>query len=393
MRRRSTTILVSGPAQALLECFKTHGPKAMDSLIGIAEVVLQTCLSFFLALLGIASSFVVDELEQALASCYGLPAGSCKLAANSIKGALAWLKYKVRCASSGKCMPIWLKQLKDLLDSRSEFLKPAATPAKRLRRKTSLDEPQPCSSRAETPFAAALKSIGGMALFSPAAACGLAACDKDDDVISLASTVPISDIGDIPIVVRPTPREEKQLKKAANQTVQYWDAAAQAMARLHKGETVHAKMQAGSDGFQIAVWPDGQQCGTEQPNVLVPVQRPGASAKSASRKKPAAAAAVWKKPSAANVIEQDSNEDSDPEDLEASAADLSKAAIGFIAMPYPTGAVALRQTTGHKRQLWQISDKNKTKEDLKKICIQASHMIASGELTIEDSKAWAKSQL
>lgn len=390
MRRRSSTILVSGPAQALLECFKTYGPQAIDGLIGTAEHVLQTCLSFFLAIINIATSFVVEELEQALASCYGVPAASCKLAANSIKAAMAWLRYKVRCASTGKCMPPWLKQLKDCLDSRLSSPSTAIrTPSKRLRRKTSLEEPRPSSASAETPFAAALQAVGGMSLFSSAGALGLSAGKKDDDVISLASTVPISDIGDIPIVVNPTPREEKSLKKAANQIVQYWDAAAQAMARLHKGQIVHAEMKPGPDGFQIAVWPDGQQASTEQANVLAPVK--SAAGKTIVRKKPSVAKVLLKKPSKANVVEQDNNEDSDIEDLE--PADFSKAADGFIAMPYPTGAVALRETKGDKRQLWQISHSTKSKEDLKNICIKASHLIASGELSKEDSKAWAKSQL
>ena len=153
--------------------------------------------------------------------------------------------------------------------------------------------------------------------------------------------------------------------------VEYWDAAAQTMARLHTGQTIRAKPEAGSNGFQVTVWPDGARSNTD---ALVSIEQAKEARKApAPLKKPAAAS---KQPAAAQP-----------------GGGISQPAAGFCVMRYPTGAMALRETTGQKKQLWQISDKKKTDSQLRKFCCVASHRIASGEMSKEASKVWAKDQL
>ena len=375
MKRHSSIVLIAGKPAAIAECLKSYGPSSMSVLIGLPEIILQAALGFFVALLQITTTFVLDELEQALSVCYKLPASSCKLAANSIKAAVAWVKYKVRCSGSGKFMAPWLKQLKDSCFAAES--PSAGKPERRLRRKTSLTEDTPSSSSgsADNPFMSALNSMGGLALFSSS---GLPIPAKQEaDVISLASTVLVDDI-DVPIPLQEHPvlssRAVLAQKTAAKKVVEYWDAAAQSMARLHKGQTIRAKMEAGSDGFQVAVWPDGARNSTEQPNALVSLEQAKEALKApAAMKKPAAAS---KQPAATPL-----------------GGGMSQPAAGFCVMRYLTGAMALRETTGQKKQLWQISDKKKTDIQLRKICCVASHKIASGEMSKEASKVWAKAQL
>ena len=346
----------------------------MEELIGTAENVLKNCLAFFLALLQISSSFTVEVLDAALASCYKLSAQSCKVAANSIKGALAWLKYKARCASSGEFMEPWLKQLKDALhkaDETSEQLKD--TPRRRLTKKTSLtddstqDAPAISSSRTSNAFMTALHSVGGSAFFASSVPCSRKR--QAEDVVSVASTVPVEDLEDIPIVL--SSREIEAQRRAEQKTVQYWDASAQTMARLHQGETVLAQMQPGADGFLQALWPDGSRTNTEHPNLCL--QQSTSHSAEVVLRRPAAAI---KRPAYAIV-----------------AQDVLQSVPGYTVMRYPTGAVALRETTGKKRQLWQISDKQKSTEELKQICLKAAQQLASGDMTQEESKAWAQTQL
>ena len=84
MKRHSSVVLVAGKAAAIVECLKSYGPSSMNVFVGLPETVLQTALPFFVALLQITLTFVLDELEQALSACYKFPTSSCKLAANSI---------------------------------------------------------------------------------------------------------------------------------------------------------------------------------------------------------------------------------------------------------------------------------------------------------------------
>ena len=68
-----------------------------------------------------------------------------------------------------------------------------------------------------------------------------------------------------------------------------------------------------------------------------------------------------------------------------------KFAVGYNAMTYPAGACALRETTGEKRQLFQIRSAEKTKDALWVILKEASRKLAAGEAK-EDVKSWAQNK-
>ena len=64
---------------------------------------------------------------------------------------------------------------------------------------------------------------------------------------------------------------------------------------------------------------------------------------------------------------------------------------GFTVMHYPAGAVALRATTGAKKQIFQITNRCKTQASLDDICWKAGRKIAGGEEP-RDVAMWAKAQ-
>ena len=64
---------------------------------------------------------------------------------------------------------------------------------------------------------------------------------------------------------------------------------------------------------------------------------------------------------------------------------------GFTVMHYPAGAVALRATTGAKKQIFQILNRSKTQASLDDICWKAGRKIAGGEEP-RDVAMWAKAQ-
>ena len=67
--------------------------------------------------------------------------------------------------------------------------------------------------------------------------------------------------------------EEKGLEQETGPGKQFWDNSKAAMARCWKdGRVVHAKMEAGPDGFQIAVWPSGSRETTEKANLCMPAR-------------------------------------------------------------------------------------------------------------------------
>ena len=66
-------------------------------------------------------------------------------------------------------------------------------------------------------------------------------------------------------------------------------------------------------------------------------------------------------------------------------------AVGYHAMTYPGGACAIRETTGAKKQLFQIRSLTKTKDELWGLLKKASRKLAAGESN-EAVKSWAQNE-
>ena len=127
--------------------------------------------------------------------------------------------------------------------------------------------------------------------------------------------------------------------------------------------------------------------GQAEPKVQAPAGQPKAQPKAKSRPKAKSSpmAKAKSSPRAKAKVQPQSKAQAQPQ------TDDVKFAVGYLAMTYPTGACALRETTGAKKQLFQINSATKSKDQLWAILKEASKKLASGEET-EVVKTWAKGQ-
>ena len=116
MRRLSSFALVSGVVLAVCNCFQQHGPVGgAEGFSGSSEDVLQNCLAFFVALAYVDIHTDKQSLKEAAMKAYGLNKDKGDKVASSIKSAISFYKYKVKCAGSGKFLPAYVASLRDAI--------------------------------------------------------------------------------------------------------------------------------------------------------------------------------------------------------------------------------------------------------------------------------------
>ena len=193
--------------------------------------------------------------------------------------------------------------------------------------------------------------------------------------------------------------------------VQYLDSRTQTMVRRYSNRLVHATMLPGNDGFAVAKFPDEVELQpTPLPNLLLPLQSslvmPAGVAKRPAMKRPASQADVLKRPSlqeklSATDMAEDAEEEHDFEDDQAlpeeEVAEQSPDLVPckYIKMWYApigkrtTGAWAIREAPG--KQLFQISNRQKSKSELEVVIDQGLALLARGK-AVDEVKATCKAR-
>lgn len=197
-------------------------------------------------------------------------------------------------------------------------------------------------------------------------------------------------------------------QQLATRYVQYVDPLAKALVRVADGKLIAtAKMSPGPDGFARGVFPgETEEHCTDMPNLylLPPV----------IKKKPAAA--VRKKPAVLHPVpsEEEAEDEQAPDNIEEDehtdpghretqedgfspeeatllkSSGQRKPELKYVKMYYKnSGAWAVRQGFCAKKQLFQIKNPNKTKDQLEKI-VDAALLKLSGGMLEEAVKTWAR---
>ena len=129
-------------------------------------------------------------------------------------------------------------------------------------------------------------------------------------------------------------------------------------------------MKEGPDGFQVAVWPDGSQSGTEVPNILMHSAKPQAKSKAKGK-------AAMKKPAARQVEALQVDPENDGSEPKLYCKMFYKNSNGF----------GIRQLFGGKKQVISLCRKSASKVDLENIADRALERLHGGG-DEEDVKIW-----
>ena len=420
--------------QACAQCFKEKGPKDHASLVNSEDDLLRIHMALFLELRKISKNPCKGLLDAAIVKAYKIAPGLADAAGGSMKAAFKHLGKKGKNRGSGKRLPDHIRILLGTCGESPASARKVKTPSTarsstcRLLTRTQSNESNCsiCSDVSESRFLqgevkrrrrlGALSAIGN--LYS---SCLDRLSTRVPDCVSISDAESAESVAStlfhpeakIPEPAAPvlanacvTPSSAK-IKGPKIKVLEHWDTAAQAMARTTASGTVHATMKCGPDGFQIAVWPDGSTTGCEIPNALPVVPKVVMKKPAACLKRPAAS---QKRPAAAEPAEEEGEEE---EEIVEDAIAESEAPIhaipsapsqahipalvqqgrSYSTMFYKkTGALALRECFGNKRQLFQINSCSKDRQALEAILNRCIDRLKAGE-HLDFVKAWARKQV
>lgn len=356
--------------------------------------VVEAYQDVLVLLLKLTPRLNVSVLSHAASSAFEVTAQEANAWARSMVSAVSHCQSKRRSCSSGKKLPPAVFRIVQALQ---EVTSPRGAPVtcsskSSLSSNQSIDLTKPVKQgRSRSPCKRdailALYGAGGKVENKPVLPVG------EDEVCILSSQE---------TSCTPSPTVGKSGQQPASKCVQYVDPLAKALVRVADGKVIAtAKMLPGPDGFARGVFPgETEEHCTDMPNLylLPPVMKKPAAA---VRKKPAA---LQPAPSEEEAVDEDLPEDlhTDPghqeqeDGLSPEEANLlqssgrPKPELKYQKMYYKaSGAWAVRQGFCAKKQLFQIKNSNKTKEELEKIVDAALIKLSEGMLE-EAVKTWAR---
>lgn len=173
--------------------------------------------------------------------------------------------------------------------------------------------------------------------------------------------------------------------------LQFLDSASKCMVRvLPSGERVAAIMVAGPNGFARAVFPGEAPVETEMPNLLLGsvLKRPAA----ASREKQEKEAKDAKQE---KEVEEETEQAEEKEGEEEGEEERERDPVHRYTILYYKngGRLAMRRTTGDKKQIFSIGCKGVPRDQVQRWFEEAKKMLQAGTLAEEAAQAWILERL
>lgn len=220
---------------------------------------------------------------------------------------------------------------------------------------------------------------------------GLATSSASSAVAAAHSPVVLSSSESQPSSPVRAPSKGKKAEPPAGAKSFWTNSAVPCLVRSINGNLEEGAMQAGPNGFAIAIFKNPDETKeTDIPNLnLVKPASPAATV----LKKPAACKSGGKKRPASAIAEAPEV----PGSSEGSGCGENMAppapavTMTYNIFPYKTGAWAIREAKLGKRQLFQIINRQKTAEQLKSILESAKQKLLDGH-ALQEVKEWAQKE-